>query len=345
MQDPWYQGLLRLQSFVYHETVGFFQRQHFHYLLAPVTTDTISSPMGRGSDSLPVAVQLFGSSVYLADSMQFVLEYATRLDTERPGAYYVATSFRGEDPDATHLNQFFHVECEVRGDMNTAVRVAEKYIQALCSAILNEPTQKTLVADMAGTLSHVTSLHDQLCVKAAASHGCVLPMVSVDEAVKIFEQGKYGVMEELVELVDEESPHFGRKLTRKGEQAIMSHSGGGAVWLTQMDHLSVPFYQAYADPNDRVNSKALCADLLLGVGETLGLGQRHETAEEVKAALAHHGVPGQSYLWYEQMREVMPLRTAGWGMGLERFMCWMLKHDDVRDISILPRLKGHRFLP
>lgn len=52
----------------------------------PVTTGSISSPMGRGSDSLPVKVKLEGVETYLADSMQFLLEYGCRLTNK--GVYY-----------------------------------------------------------------------------------------------------------------------------------------------------------------------------------------------------------------------------------------------------------------
>jgi len=39
------------------------------------------------------------------------------------------------------------------------------------------------------------------------------------------------------------------------------------------------------------------------------------------------------------------MQTVGWGMGMERFMLWLLGHDDVRDIALIPRLKIGRFLP
>lgn len=44
----------------------------------PITTGSISSPMGLGSDSIPVKIQLGGRDTYLADSMQFALEYGCR---------------------------------------------------------------------------------------------------------------------------------------------------------------------------------------------------------------------------------------------------------------------------
>jgi aspartyl/asparaginyl-tRNA synthetase len=83
----------------------------------------------------------------------------------------------------------------------------------------------------------------------------------------------------------------GRIITRLGELRFIKHFGGG-VWLTEMDHLSVPFYQAYTD---NTCTKARCADLLLGNGEVLGLGQRHILANDILAALEQHEVPAKPY--------------------------------------------------
>jgi len=81
----------------------------------------------------------------------------------------------------------------------------------------------------------------------------------------------------------------------------------------------------------------------MGFGETLGLGERHATSADVRAALDHHGIYGddaKSYQWYVGMRDVMPLQTSGWGLGTERYQGWLLGSKDIRDIQIFPRLKG-----
>ena len=83
----------------------------------------------------------------------------------------------------------------------------------------------------------------------------------------------------------------------------------------------------------------------IGLGETLGLGERHTTPQMVQEALRHHEVPEDSYKWYIDMRKVMPLHTSGWGMGTERYLCWLLQHDDVRDMQIIPRMKDKNYLP
>ena len=109
-----------------------------------------------------------------------------------------------------------------------------------------------------------------------------------------------------------------------------------------MDHLSVPFYQAYTDIT---RTKGRCADFLLGNGEVLGLGERHVSAADVKSALDLHQTTTKPYQWYMDIRSAKPLLTTGWGMGIERFLAWVLKYDDIRDLVVMPRMKGIDFSP
>uniref|UniRef100_A0A8C7XJX7 Aminoacyl-transfer RNA synthetases class-II family profile domain-containing protein n=1 Tax=Oryzias sinensis TaxID=183150 RepID=A0A8C7XJX7_9TELE len=260
--------------------------------------------------------------------MQFVLEYFLRFQEDLPGTYYISPSFRGEDPDATHLNQFYHVECELLGNMDDAISVAEGYLAHLTRSMLKKHSD--LILSSAGTLTHVTALLSKLQGNSA------LPRIPLDQAIPMMPSV------DCLEWVQDGQPEFGRKLTRKGERVLIEKYGG-AVWLTEMDHLGVPFYQAYVEGTKRHKAKA--ADLLLGLGETVGLGERHSTREMVQEALVHHQVPEESYKWYIDMRQVKPLLTSGWGMGTERYLCWLLQHNDVRDLHIIPRLKGKKYMP
>uniref|UniRef100_A0A3Q1H6M5 Si:ch211-256m1.8 n=1 Tax=Acanthochromis polyacanthus TaxID=80966 RepID=A0A3Q1H6M5_9TELE len=329
IKSQWYRNLFQIQNTLFHCTAEYFHNScQYSYALTPLTTDTISSPMGLGSDSEPVSVNLLGQNVYLADSMQFVLEYFLRFQDNLPGTYYISPSFRGEDPDATHLNQFYHVECELLGDMDNAISIAEGYLVHLTKSMLKKHSD--IILNTAGTLTHATAMLSKLDGKTA------LPRIPLDQAIPMMPSV------DCLEWVQDGHPHLGRKLTRKGER-ILIEKFGGAVWLTEMDHLGVPFYQAYVKGTGRCKAKA--ADLLLGLGETVGLGERHSTPEMVQDALRHHAVPEQSYKWYIKMRQVKPLLTSGWGMGTERYLCWLLQHDDIRDMHIIPRMKGMKYMP
>jgi aspartyl/asparaginyl-tRNA synthetase len=100
--------------------------------MIPITCNSVSSPMGLGSDSLPVHVNLFGKETYLADSMQFYLEYFVRQPNVE-GIWYIMPTFRGEDPDARHLNQFFHSEAEIKGRFPNIQKVVNNYLHTLTS--------------------------------------------------------------------------------------------------------------------------------------------------------------------------------------------------------------------
>ncbi|XP_039682185.1 uncharacterized protein LOC120575455 [Perca fluviatilis] len=329
IKSQWYRNLFQIQNTLFHSTVEYFHSScQYSYALTPLTTDTISSPMGLGSDSEPVSVNMLGQDIYLADSMQFVLEYFLRFQDNLPGTYYISPSFRGEDPDATHLNQFYHVECELLGDMDNAISIAEGYLAHLTKSMLQKHSD--MILNTAGTLTHVKAMLSKLDGKTP------LPRVPLDQAIPMMPSA------DCLDWVQDGQPHFGRKLTRKGERVLIEKYGG-AVWLTEMDHLGVPFYQAYVEGTGRCKAKA--ADLLLGLGETVGLGERHSTPEMVLEALRHHAVPEQSYKWYTNMRQVKPLLSSGWGMGTERYLCWLLQHDDIRDIHIIPRMKGMKYMP
>ena len=45
------------------------------------------------------------------------------------------------------------------------------------------------------------------------------------------------------------------------------------------------------------------------------------------------------------MKTHYPLQTSGFGMGLERFLAFIFKHDDIRDFQLMPRLKGILSIP
>lgn len=329
INNQWYRNLFQIQNTLFHSTVEYFHSScRYSYALTPITSDTISSPMGLGSDSEPVSINLLGQDVYLADSMQFVLEYFLRFQENLPGVYYISPSFRGEDPDATHLNQFYHVECELVGDLEKAMSIAEGYLAYLTKSMLKNHSD--MIRNTAGTLAHVTTLLSKLDGKTP------LPKVPLDEAIAMMPSP------DCFEWVQDGQPEYGRKLTRKGERFLIKKYGS-VVWLTEMDHLGVPFYQAYVEGTEQKKAKA--ADLLLGLGETVGLGERHFTPDTVKEALRQHDVQDKPYRWYINMRQVKPLPTSGWGMGSERYLCWLLQHDDIRDVVIIPRMKGIKYMP
>lgn len=215
------------------------------------------------------------------------------------------------------------------GNFAAGMTVAERYIVNLISTLVR--TQSQTIKAVTGTCDHLQGLLDLY-----HSNDNRFPRVSIDHALEL------AIMDASTwRYIVPEDPSKGRTITRAGELKLIQHFGG-AVWLTEMDHLSVPFYQAYTDTT---RTKGRCADFLLGNGEVLGLGERHVSTEDVMSALDMHETVAEPYQWYMDMRDEKPLLTTGWGMGVERFLAWVLGHDDIRDLVVMPRMKGLVFSP
>lgn len=312
--EPWYQTIAKIYSQVVYISTSFFAKRDFQAALMPVTCTSVSSPMGLGSDSLPVDVNLFGQKTYLADSMQFQLEYLMRV--HQNNVWYIMPTFRGEDPDARHLNQFFHAEAEIKGTLSDVMTLIDDYIATLVKTIYSCSELMDAIEKIVGHVDHMESF---LKLKG------VIPHITSLEAEKLL-KNKSDSFEEVLPGV--------KMITSQGERYLMEHFSG-PVWLTHMPALGVPFYQAQTK-----DGKALCADLLMGIGETVGCGQRHANAIDTLRALKKHQVRPEDYAWYIRMKQEFPMQTSGFGIGIERFLAWVLQHDDVRDLHIFSRLKG-----
>lgn len=312
MKSEWYRAIVQLQSDFAKYSFDFFSGKGFDFALLPLTTGSVSSPMGLGSDSLPVRVKIQGEDTYLSDSMQFFLEYTCRLNNRN--CYYLAPSFRGENTDATHLSQFYHAESEIIGDFEKVKLLVEVYIKYLANEFLKYSSEN--IISICGSTEHISEI-----IKRD-----FFPKCTFDEAVDILKNDKSYIISH---------PAGYRTINSQGEKKLIAHFGG-VVWLTHFDYLSVPFYQKSVDSNMR---SALCGDLLIGEGETVGAGERHLTKEETIKALQYHEVGQEDYRWYLDMKDIVSMQTSGFGMGVERFLLWLIKHDDIRDIPLFPRLK------
>ncbi|MFI6761066.1 amino acid--tRNA ligase-related protein [Micromonospora sp. NPDC050417] len=317
LDNPLYRTIVDLQDMVTTSTTGFWSRRGVKSLHLPITTGSISSPMGLGSDSLPVEVDLFGERTFLADSMQFMLEYGCRLSPR--GAWYMMPSFRGEDCDESHLNQFFHSEAEIPGGLDDVIAVVDAYVREMTSVVLDQHADA--VASLAGTTDHLTQM-----LKLES-----FPRITFDEAVTLLGGDPLATRQH----------GSWRTLTRHGERRLLQEVSP-VLWVTHYDHLSVPFYQGYGDAERRT---ALNGDLLFGLGEIVGCGERHVDGAQTRAALAHHEVSEDSYEWYVRMKQERPMRTSGFGLGIERYLMWVLGQRDIRELQLAPRLNGVTIAP
>ena len=301
--------LMKVHSSVIDATYSFFAGKGLFHVNVPLTTSSASSPMGPGSDSAPVSAVISNGTVLLTDSAQFYLEYACR--ATESGCYYYGHSFRDEEPDKRHLSQFSHIEAEIPGDLPAVKALVEEFVIYLSDFLLNK--NRDILSQQPNSVERITDLLNNKRFTT----------VSFDEALRLLENVP-GAIKECV------SGHY--VVTAVGEHWLTDKFG--IVWLENWDRLTVPFYQA----KDSKSGRAINADMLFPtVGEVVGAGQRHTAYYNVLCALEEQGVSPEAYQWSVDMKKDYPLPTSGFGIGVERYLMWLLNVDDIRSVELFSR--------
>jgi len=295
-------------------------------------TTSISSPAGPGSDSEPIPIKFGKYNSNLVDSSQFGFE--PLLLNEIDKVYCYLPSMRGEKPDKRHLNQFFHCEAEIKGELNDLTPIIEGYIKILAEALIAMPN--ILARLSANYKETVTSLNRIINLKK-------FPEIYFDEAIEALAKSKNKKFITCGK--------FGRSISSEGEIKLATILNlKTPFWVRNYDRDTVPFYQK---PNPKDQNKTINADLIFPPiikgsfgGEVVGCGQRQDNAKEMIDSLIRQNIALEPYEWYINLRKQPNYQiTSGFGLGIERFITWSLCRDNIRDAILYPRLKDIEMCP
>ncbi|XP_055607226.1 probable asparagine--tRNA ligase, mitochondrial [Uranotaenia lowii] len=225
-------------------------------------------------------------------------------------------TFRAENSKSPiHLSEFYMLELE-EAFMNSIDDLADR-IESIIKTV-----SKRLLDTASGEVDAVRKLTTETSLEESFQWlNKPFPKISFAEAINILEKNSS-------KLKSSVQPADG---INKEQELYLVNYFQSPVFVVRWPKEIKSFYMRQC-PDDSNLVDAL--DLLVPhVGELVGGSVRENDYERLKAKL-----PDQEALgWYLQLRQFGSVPTAGFGLGLERYLCWILNVHNVRDVIPFPR--------
>lgn len=291
------QAALSLRSTIISALHNFFDAEKFTKFDVPFLMGTSAE---GGSEVFKT--DYFGQEAFLTQSGQLYAE---------AGAYALGKvwtlgpTFRAEESKTKkHLTEFWMLEPEVAfNNHEDNMKLQEKMIKYVINFVLENCTYELNVLQR--NIEELQSFVKNDFAK-----------ITYTEAIEFL-----NTQDETLHL------NWGEDFGAPHEKALAAHFG--CVFIEKFPTAIKAFYMQ-PDPNNK--DVVLADDLLVPeFGEIIGGSQRINDYELLKSRLIENNLSLEEYGWYLDLREFGGIETSGFGLGLERLICFIGGLDHIRE--------------
>ncbi len=302
IRSPEHVATFRIKAELLRALREFLAGEEVLEMTPPILT---GNPAEGGAEAF--SIDYFGRPGYLSQTAQLYLE-ALLAPHER--VYALTPSFRAEKSRTPrHLTEYQHLEVELAWyDLDALLDFVERMVAHAC---------RTLAERSAAELTVLGRPPEEL-----AAIRPPFPRVSYAEAIDRLRAKGLSVS-------------WGTDLATAEERALTLEERL-PLFVTRFPRELKAFYMRRT-PDDPRTVEA--ADLLApeGYGEMVGASCRETDLESLVTRLREMGAQVEDYEWYLDLRRYGNVPHAGFGLGIERLLRWMLRREHIRETTPFPR--------
>lgn len=252
------------------------------------------------------SAKYFDQALYLTQSAQL---YSEILIYSLEKVYACAPSFRAEKSRTVrHLTEYWHVEPEwAFADMNDVMRVEEEYVSYVCRKIAENCRQE--LKELGVTPERLLKIRPPF------------PRITYGEAIERLRRKNFDIK-------------WGEDMGYDEEKALAEEFGVPFFVYDYPTMIKAFYCKTYKERPEI----AMSVDMLVPkVGELTTGGAREDDENELMKRIKESGLKVEDYDWYIEMRKYGTVPHAGFGLGVERLLMWMLDLDNIIDTIPFPR--------
>lgn len=273
------------------------------YIEAEAPTFNSATSEG-GSETFEVTY--FDKKAYLSQSWQF---YAENMIHSLEKVYTLAPSFRAEKSLTNrHITEFWHLEVESAwAEMKDILKIAEGCILSVIKKILKENKTELEILGV-----------DTLKLKKVK---IPFPKITYEKAIKELNENGFKIK-------------YGSDFGAKEERALAEPYGQPVV-VTNYPLEILKFYHGEDKKNPRTGMNFNI--LAPGLGEIVDGSQREPDLKKIQKRLKKAKINLGDSDWYLDSRRYGSVPHAGFGLGTERLLQWLVGLEHIRDALPFPR--------
>ncbi|CDQ39833.1 MULTISPECIES: asparagine--tRNA ligase [Virgibacillus] len=297
-------AVMKIRNEIIRATYQFFNDNDYVKIDPPILTGSSA----EGTTEL-FHTKYFDEEAYLSQSGQLYMEAAAMAFGK---VFSFGPTFRAEKSKTRrHLIEFWMIEPEMAFvDHDESLEIQENYVSFIVQSVLENCKLEL------NTLDRDISKLEKV--------NAPFPRISYDAAIELLKEKGFTDIE------------WGEDFGAPHETAI-AESFDKPVFITNYPAEIKAFYMK---PDPDRSDVVLCADLIApeGYGEIIGGSQRIDDLELMQERYQQHGLTGDAYQWYLELRQYGSVPHSGFGLGLERTVAWISGVEHVRETIPFPRL-------